>query len=114
MKTEEAIAILDAIARHLGTTADYLIPLFARRAVGGALAELFVVGVIALIGLRAWRWQPSADAVDDSDGFVYAFKWAGVVIATVFGSMFFVDVIQTLASPQAAAIADILSKLHGK
>lgn len=114
MNSEKAIAVLDALARHLGTTANYLIPIFARRAVGGALAELLAVAVIATIGLKAWRWKPSEESVDDSDGFIYLAKWAPVIAALVFGSILMVDVVQTLASPEAAAIAEILNALHGR
>lgn len=114
MKSEEVVRVLDALAQKLGTTAEYLIPLFARRQVGGALAEIVVLAVIAAIGYRAWKWRPSEDAVDESDGLVYILKWAGVLVATIAGSVFLLDIVSTLASPEAAAIADLLSSLRGK
>lgn len=113
MKPEEVLAVIDALAKRLGTTADFLIPLFARRQVGGALAELVAVVALCCLCLRAYRWRPSEDAVDDSDGWVYLLKWALVVIPLAVGSVYFVDVMMILASPEAAAIKEIISAIHG-
>lgn len=110
--------VLEMLAGKLGVAAEYLLPLFARRQIGGAIAELLVVGATACawwFRVRHWGENNPVDEYDRNDA-----RIAGAIIGAimlVIGCLLFLDAVATLASPQAAAIKSIMSAcgdlLHG-
>ena len=102
--SEQIIAVLDALAEKLGVGVEYLIQVFTRRAVGVAIGEL-VVSAFLVVGLRLlWRWKTD----DDDETWI---KRIGTLVSAITLSLLVANAITILASPEAAAVSSILTRL---
>lgn len=105
--------VLNDLAARFGSTGAALWTSYVHYTQACAAAELFGWLLIGLtIGIYCTRWQPSSQMISESDGGVYAVKYAGMIIGLVITSLSIGTCLPQIIAPQGAALTAILAGFH--
>lgn len=115
---EETKQLIDYLCAKLGTTAEYLIPEFARYRIGYLASEVGIAILAIIIGILLFRhggieYHKNED-VDATDAAIPYWVFGGIIAAVGFiMSLILVpELVGYICSPTAGALQDIMKMIQ--
>ena len=110
--------LIDYLCQKLGTTAEYLLPEFARYKIGSLVTQVIIGFILLIIGIKLLFkaiTEFKKEEIEDDEAILWLCGVPGLIVS-VINLIWLIEVLPNLigylCSPTAGALKDIAGMLH--